>query len=149
MVAAVTVELGRRGIERDRNAVAMPHPLGGLEHRLDRRLGRAQLRGEAALVTDSGRESALVQHVLERMKGLRADPQSFGEGIRAGGNDHELLQVERVLGVRAAVDHVQHRHRKDVCADSADPAEQGHARMGCAGLRSGQRVTENRVGPEA
>src|SRR3954469_21639646 len=35
-----------------------------------------------------------------------------GEGGRAGGDDHELLEVDRVVGVRAAVDDVHHRHRQ-------------------------------------
>ena len=54
------------------------------------------------------------------MVDLDADPETLGEGVRADGHDHELLQVDRVLRVRAAVDHVQHRHRQ---RHGVDPAE--------------------------
>ena len=42
---------------------------------------------------------------------------------RADRDDHELLEVDRVVGVRAAVEHVHHRHR----AGSAPPRRRGSA----------------------
>ena len=50
---------------------------------------------------------------------------------RAHRDDHELLEVDRVVGVRAAVEHVHHRHRQDVGADpvAAEVAVQRQARL--------------------
>ena len=56
------------------------------------------------------------------MEGLGADPQRLGEGGRAGGHHHELLEVERVLGVRSAVDDVHERNREHARVLPADPA---------------------------
>ena len=61
-VGAVAVDLARRRVERDRDRIAVPGALGGLEDRLDRGLARREVRREAALVADAGREPALVQH---------------------------------------------------------------------------------------
>jgi hypothetical protein len=54
--------------------------VGGLEYDGDRLLARAEIGREAALVAHSGREAALVQELLEPVKGLHADPQRLGEG---------------------------------------------------------------------
>ena len=48
---------------------------------------------------------------LERVVGLGAPAQRLGEAGRADRHDHELLEVDVVVGVRAAVEHVHHRHR--------------------------------------
>ena len=59
---------------------------------------------------------------LSEWKISSRDAQRFGERVRAARHDHELLHVERVLGVRAAVDDVQHRHGQDVGGAAAEPA---------------------------
>ena len=109
-IATVAKDLARRRVERDRDALAVPGALGRLEDRLDRRLARLEVGREAALVADTGREPAVAEHLLQRVVDLRADPERVAERVRADGHDHELLQVDRVRGVRAAVDHVHHRH---------------------------------------
>src|SRR5438094_47495 len=105
-VGAVTEDLARRRIELDGDAVAMPRAVGGLEDRHDRRLARSEVRREAALVADAGLEAAIVEHPLERVVDLGAHAQRLGEALRPGRNDHELLEVDRVVRVDAAVDHV-------------------------------------------
>jgi len=79
---------------------------------------------------------------------LGRDPQRLGEALRAGGDDHELLQVDRVVGVDAAVDHVEHRHRQGPRVLAAEVAEQGHALIGSRGLRGRKRDAEDRVRAE-
>ena len=71
---------------------------------------RLEVRREAALVADRRREAALVEQRLQRVEDLGAHAQALGEGARARRDDHELLEVDRVVGVGAAVDDVQHRH---------------------------------------
>jgi hypothetical protein len=53
--------------------------LSRLEHDFDRLLARPEIRCEAPLVPDRGCEAALVQQLPERVKGLRADLERFGE----------------------------------------------------------------------
>ena len=147
-VGAVAVELARGGIERDRDLVAVPGPLGGLEDRLAGVVGRAEVGSEAALVADARREAALLEERLQRVVALDADPERLGERRRAGGHEHELLEVERVLGVGAAVDDVHQRHGQDVGVGAADPAVERQLGVGGGGLRDRERDAEDRVRAE-
>ena len=97
------------------------------EDRLDRRLARRKVGSEAALIADGGREPLLLQHLLQRVVGLRADPQRLGERGRADRHDHELLQIDRVGRVHAAVDDVHHRHGQRRRLLPAEMAEERHA----------------------
>ena len=65
------------------------------------------------------------------------------------GDDHELLEVERVRRVRTAVDDVQQGHRQDVRLRAAHPAVERNPgiRRGCLGGR--ERRSQDRVRPEA
>ena len=53
-------------------------------------------------------------------------------------DDHELLEVERVLGVRAAVDDVHQRHREDV-ARLVPPSQRKSGHAGVGGRRLARR----------
>ena len=117
---------------------------------VDRLLGRAQVGREPALVTDRRREPALVQERAAARGRPRprsaAPPRSVG---CAGGHDHELLQVDRVVRVRAAVDHVHHRHGQRLGLLAADVPEERHARVVGGRLRRRERDAEDRVRAEA
>ena len=52
-----------------------------------------------------------MQQRLERVVGLRPPAQRLGERRGADRHDHELLEVDVVVRVRAAVEDVHHRHR--------------------------------------
>ena len=91
----------------------------------------------------------LVQHRAQGVVRLRAPAQGLGEGGRADRHDHELLQVDVVVGVGAAVDHVHHGHRQHVGPGPADVAVQGQADLVGRGVGHGQRDAEDGVGPEA
>ena len=86
-----------------------------------------------------------MQKRLQRVEGLGADSKRLGERLGADRHDHELLEVDRVLGVDAAVDDVHHRHRQDVRVGAADVAIQRKAGLG--GRRPGDRKrgAEDRV----
>ncbi len=107
-----------------------------------------QLRGEAALVADSGGEALLLQHRLERVVDLGALLQRLAERGRADRRDHELLDVDVGVGVGAAVEDVHHRHRQQVGVGPADVAEQ--RQLGADRRRPGHREgdAEDRVGAE-
>ena len=68
--------------------------------------------------------------------------------IEAQGHDHELLHVNVVVGVRAAVDDVHHGGRQQAGADAAEIAEQRLAGVGRRGMGRGQRNAEDGVGPQ-
>ena len=111
-------------------------------------LVRGEVGREAALVADRGRQAPLVQDLLEHVVGLGAPAQRLGERGGADRHDHELLQVDVVVGVRAAVEDVHHRHGQHVGVDAADVAVQRQLELVGRGLGHGQRHAEDGVGAE-
>ena len=91
---------------------------------------------------------AFFSAALQRMEDLRAPAHGFGEGRRADRQDHELLEVDRVVGVDAAIDDVHHRRRQHAGHRPADIAVERQA--GRFGRRLGdrQRHAEDGVGAE-
>jgi hypothetical protein len=147
-VAPVAVDLAHRGIERDLDPVGVTGLVDRLQDPLDRVLARREVGREATFVADGSRQPRFLELLLERVEDLVRDAQALGEGVCSAGNEHELLEVERVVGVRAPVDDVQHRHREHVRVLAADPAVERNARLRCCRLRRSQRGTEDRVRAE-
>ena len=106
-VGAVLAELAGRGVERDREVLARacsrpprcPRMSTSSAASFELEVGR-----EAALVADGGGQAAVVQRPLQRVEDLDARAQPLGEGGGADRHDHELLEVDVVVGVRAAVE---------------------------------------------
>ncbi len=65
-----------------------------------------------------------MQRALQRVEDLGSHAQAVPERARADRDDHELLEVDLVVGVRAAVEHVHHRHRQHVGRLAAEVAPQ-------------------------
>jgi hypothetical protein len=86
---------------------------------------------------------------LERVEHLGAHAQAVGERAGADRDDHELLEVDRVVGVRAAVEDVHHRHREHARALAAEVAPERLALLRGRRAGGGQRDAEDRVGPQA
>ena len=82
---------------------------------------------EAALVAEAGGQALGLQHRLQRVVDLGPLPQRLGEGGRPDRRDHELLDVDVGVGVRATVEDVEHRHRQQVGVRAAEVAEQRQA----------------------
>jgi hypothetical protein len=61
-----------------------------------------------------------VQDFLERVEDLRTVAQRLGERWRADRQDHELLDVDTVIGMRATVDDVHHRHWQRLRSGAAE-----------------------------
>ena len=78
--------------------------------RAARLLGR--LGAKPALVADRGHVLGLLQPVAQRVEHLDPGAQRLGEAVEAQRHRHELLDVQRVVGVGAAVDEVHARHRQ-------------------------------------
>jgi hypothetical protein len=80
---------------------------------------------------------------------LGAGTESLGEGVEPERHDHELLNVDRVVGVSAAVQDVQERHREDRGPRPAQVDVGGQARrLGCR-PGDGERGPEDGVGAQA
>ena len=79
------------------------------EDHLQRFGAGADVRGEAPLVTDGRGKLFVLEHLLERVKGLDAGSQGLVEGVEAQGHHHKLLNVEWIVGVGTAIDDVHHR----------------------------------------
>ena len=74
--------------------------------------GRGEVRRKAALVADRGVVACGLQRSFQRMEDFGAHAQGFGEVRRADRRDHEFLEVDRIVGMRAAIEDVHHRHRQ-------------------------------------
>ena len=107
-----------------------------------------KVRREAALVADVGVVAGVLQVLLQRMEDLRAHADGLGGAVGADRHDHELLDVDRVVGVRAAVDDVHHRHRQHVRGRPAEVAVERQAGGRRRRLGHGQADAENGVGAE-
>ena len=150
-VGAVGEDLARRRVERDREVVAgrVARRLDARHERLERGLVGLEVGREAALVADAAAEPAVVQVLLEVVERLGAHPQRVAEPGRADRDDHELLEVDRVVGVRAAVEHVHHRDRQDPRRLAAEVAPERLALLRRGGPCGRQRDAEDRVGAQA
>src|SRR5262249_61333773 len=74
--------------------------------------------------------------------------QRLMKGVGAQGHDHELLEIDVVVGVLAAVEDVHLRHRQVAGVGAAEVAVQRQADGGRGGVGDGERGAEDRVGAE-
>ena len=109
-VGACVVPRGNGGVEREVyvRAGAIARRLNGAAEQVERLLVACKRGGVAALVA----HAAMADERAERVVNFRAHAQRVAEGVRADGDEHELLNVERVARVCAAVEHVHQRHRE-------------------------------------
>ena len=129
-----------------------PHRLAQALERGDVRI---KIRRKAALVTDAGPEPLPPQHRLESVIHLDTAAQRLGEARSGGRQHHELLNVNVVVGVGAAVQDVHHRHRQPhrsfpgcdslVAAKACQMPVQRQATPRRGRLGDSQRHRENRV----
>jgi hypothetical protein len=120
-----------------------------LHDEIERRRRVLQIGREAALIADIGAVAGLLQFGLQGLEHLGAHAQAFGECGRAQRRDHEFLEVDGIVGMRAAVDDVHQRHRQRARLRAADifverqPARQ-RRRLGAS-----EAHAQDRVGAEA
>ena len=109
-VGACVVPRGNGGVEREVHvrAGAIAGRLNGAAEQVERLLVACKRGGVATLVA----HAAMIDERAERVINFRAHAQRVAEGVRADGDEHELLNVERVARVCAAVEHVHQRNRE-------------------------------------
>jgi hypothetical protein len=149
-VCAVLEDLAGGRIEGDGHVVAgaVARSLDSSHQHLERCLVGGEVRREAALVAHCRGEPAVVECALERVEDLHAGAQPLRVGGRAHRHDHELLEVDLVVGVRTAVEHVHHRRRQHVRRLAAEIAPQRRARLCGRRLGPRERQAEDRVRAE-
>ena len=92
--------------------------------------------------------AGLLQFAAQGVEDFRAAAQRLGEGLGADRHDHEFLEVDRIVGMHAAIDDVHHRHRQGPRRGAADIAIQRHVEGFGRRLGAGQRDAEDGVGAE-
>ena len=137
-------------VEGERDLLARLVAGGGdrLEDHLDAFLVRLDVGREAALVADRRGVALLLERALERVEGLGARAQRVREAREAVRDDHELLEVDLVVGMGAAVQDVHEGHRQRARVDAADVAVERQAGGLGRGLGDRQRDGQDRVRAE-
>ena len=148
--AVADVKLGRGGIEREINVLArlVTGVLDGLNDGFQRVFHALEIGRESAFVADGGAETAFLQDGFERVKRLGDGAQAFAERRQAERHDHEFLEIDRGIRVRAAVDDVGHRHGQHLRVRSAEISEERLAKRSGGGLGVGERDGEDGVRAE-
>ena len=90
-----------------------------------------------------------VQVPFQRIEDFRARPQRLAERKSGDGDYHELLDVDRIVRVLAAVDDIHHRSRKRSGGGSADVSVKREVRVLRGGLRDGEGCAEDCVGAQS
>ena len=104
---------------------------------LDLQVGR-----EAALIAHGGGVAALLESTFFRVWKTSTPMRSASEKLgRSVGGDHELLHVDGIVGVRAAVEDIHHGDGQDARADSAEVAVERRALRRAAAARAAARET--------
>ena len=105
--------------------------------------------GKAAFIAYGHTHAFVMQYLFERMEHLCPLAQGLFESGCTHRNNHELLQVQVVIGMRAAVDHIHHGNRHLHCRHAAKVAVQRKAGFLCrrAGHRHGHG--QHRVSTQA
>ena len=150
VVVAVAVELRGGAVERQADLAAglVAGLLDRLEDQLERlagagRLGRSRPRRRPRSAGPACR-AARAAHGRSR-----PGAQRLAKALEAARHDHAFLDVEAVVGVRAAVDDVHQRGRQDQAARAGrQVAVQRQAGRARAGVGGGERDREQRVGAE-
>ena len=145
------VELGGSDVERDEDlfACGVTGLRDGFHDQVERFLVAAEVGSKAAFVAHGRVELAAAEHFLQVMEDFDAGPQAVAERLKAERHDHELLHIDRVVGVLSTVDDVHHRCWKDMRTCATEVTIQWQLNACRSGFGGCQRNTEQRVGPQA
>ena len=104
---------------------------------------------KTAFVAHGGADVFVVQNFLQGVKHFAAVTHGFAEGGSTHGNDHQLLQIQAVVGVCTAVDDVHHGHRHLHGAGTTKVTVQRQAAFFCGGAGHGHGHGQRGIGTEA
>ena len=146
----LVVKLARSGIESDGDLLAglVAGRLDGFQNKFDGFVVGLERGSKAAFVAHGGVVALLLEHALEGVEGLRGPAQRVREALGADGHDHEFLEVHVGVGMRAAVEHVEHGRGQDAGVDAAQVAiERNLQRLG-HGAGGGHGDSQDGVGAQ-
>ena len=106
-------------------------------------------RRKAALIAHRSAQAPVMEDLLERLKGLGAIAHRFPKCGRTHRDDHEFLNVEIVVGMRAAVDDIHHRHRQGHRTRTAEIAIERQSGLFGRSLGNRHRHRQRCVGAES
>ena len=151
MVLAIFVKLAGSAVQTQGDLFAGDKAsfVDGFENQLDRCFMAGHVGRKTTLVTDGHAHALVVQNFLERMEYFGAITNRFTEAGCAHGDDHQLLQIKVVVGVRATVDHIHHGHGHLVGAHAAEITVQGQTRLFSSSAGHGHGDSQHRVGAQA
>ena len=104
-----------------------------------------QIGREASFITNRGRQMLVMQHPSQRVIALNAAAQRLFETEEAPRLNHELLEINSVVGMLATVDDVEHRHGKRLRSNSTEVAIQRLIRCSSSSVRDRHRHSERRI----
>ena len=120
-------ELGRGHVEGDKNLLAelVSGLLDGFRDGFESVIGAFEVWSKPSFVSDGGGEAAAFEYRFECMENFGARAERIGEALKLFRDDHELLEVNRGVGVSSAVEDVHHRDGQDFGIRAADVFEEG------------------------
>src|SRR5690606_11977785 len=80
----------------------------------------AQIGCESPFIPHCGGKPLRLEHGFQTVEYLRAHLQGLSKAAGSHRHDHELLDVNVVISMLAAVQNVHHGHRKDFGVDAPD-----------------------------
>ena len=119
-----------------------------LEDRFDSIFRTVERRSEATFVTDSRAETTIVEYLLQSVEDFSTHTETFAEAASTNGADHEFLEGDRSVRVRATIDDVHHRYRQHVGIGTTDIAVEGDVEVLSSSLSDSERYTEDSVSTE-
>ena len=150
-VFAALVEFGGGGIEGEGHVLAgaVAGGFAGLGDEAECLAGHATNVGDEGVVADIGGMAGGVEGFFQGLEDFGTHADALGHGGGGDGLYHELLDVDGIVGVLAAIDDVHHRHGQGTGVDAADVAVEREADI--LGRRLGHREgdAEDGVGAEA
>ena len=149
-IFAVFIELGRSGVNGQNNVVA--RFVAGVFNRVDDKgqsfFGRLQVRCETAFIADVGVVSGSFQVLFQRVENFGTHANGFFNGGSGNRHNHEFLNVNRVVGMLAAVNDVHHRNRQSAGHGAAQITIQRETGFFGLSLGNGERNGQDGVSAE-
>ncbi len=134
------VEFGRGDIEGEEDVLAefVSGLFDGGSDDIEGGFVGLQNGSKSAFVTDCSGEPLALENGFESVEDFTTHTEGFAEGLSALRHDHEFLDVNRCIGMRAAVHYIHHGHGQYLGIGAPDVFIEGEIEGGCGGLGCGQ-----------